>query len=129
MDEWYGDAIPDWLEIVPPTEDIASLFNQANCYISASLKETMSMGIAEASLFGLPVIQSDIPGTWWNACTPSAFLFRVNDANELAKRMRQVMEMPKDTMRALCAKSQAINKARLSIGRWSDTMIEIFENL
>lgn len=129
VDARYGNEIPKWLKIVNQTDDIASIFNQAHCYISASLKETMSMGIAEASLFGLPVIQSDIPGTWWNSVTPSAFLFRVNDANELAERMRLVMEMPIDTMRALCAKSQAINISRLSVRNWSDKMIEIFEKL
>lgn len=129
VDDRYGNVIPKWLKIVNQTDDIASVFNQAHCYISASLKETMSMAIAEASIYGLPVIQSDIPGTWWNVCTPSAFLFKLNDANDLAEKMMQVMEMPTDTMRALCTKSQIINKARLSVGRWTDKMIEIFEEL
>lgn len=125
----YGTEVPKWLKLVGQTDDIASLFDQAHCYISASLKETMSMGIAEASIYGLPIIQSDIPGTWWNACTPSAFLFHVNDAEDLAERMRYVMKIPADTTRALCVKSQEINKNRLSVVKWSGKIIEIFENL
>lgn len=129
VDERYGNKIPDWLKIVRQTDNVASLFNKAHCYVSASLKETMSMGIAEASLFGLPIIQSDIPGTWWNSDTPSAFLFRLNDANDLAIKMMQVMDMPVEDLKELCSKSQAINRERLSMERWSNKVVKIFEKL
>lgn len=129
LSERFGGVIPNWLKVTEPIENIAHLFNQAHCYISASLKETMSMGIAEASVFGLPVIQSDIPGTWWNADTPSAFLFKLNDANDLADKMIKVMDMPREEMRRLCSKSQEINKNRLSMEKWCNKMVEIFEEL
>lgn len=129
LDERYEGATPNWLEIIAPREDVASLFNQSHCYVSASLKETMSMGIAEASLFGLPVIQSDIPGTYWNSDTPSAFLFKLNDANNLAEKMKMVMNMPLLKLRELCRKSQAINRKRLDVNLWSNKMIKVFESL
>ncbi|MBF0846977.1 glycosyltransferase, partial [Streptococcus danieliae] len=69
------------------TKDIASLFNSVDCFISSSEYETFSYAICEASVFGLPVIQSDIAGTMWNAENPSTFLFKVNDAVALCKQM------------------------------------------
>lgn len=125
LDERYKGKLPKWLRVVEQTDNICKLFNQANCYISASLRETMSMGIAEASLFGLPIIQSDIPGTWWNTDTPSAFLFKLNDANDLVAKMKMVMDMPREEMKYLCSKSQEINNERLSMEKWSNKLIEI----
>lgn len=129
LSERFGGVLPEWLTVTEQTENIAHLFNQSHCYISASLKETMSMAIAEASLFGLPVIQSDIPGTFWNADTPSAFLFKLNDANDLANKMKMVMEMPREEMRNLCSKSQTINKNRLTMEKWTSKLIKILNNI
>ena len=98
----YGGRIPEYIELVNQTSNIASLFEKSQCFISASLQETMSMAIAEASIYGLPVIQSDILGTWWNADNPSTFLFRVNDTNDLLKQMKCVMDYDEHLLDDMC---------------------------
>lgn len=125
----YGDKIPKWLTVVEQREDISALFDEAMCYISASLRETMSMAIAEASIYGLPVIQSDIPGTYWNSKAPSTLLFPVNDAHALARRIKQIINADKEELRKKCEETSAYNKKMLSMDNWCNKVIRVFLDL
>lgn len=129
LDEKFQNQLPEWLITSEQTEEIISLFNQAHAFISPSLRETMSMGIAEASIYGLPVIQSDIPGTYWNTDTPSTFLFRVNDTQDLARQMEEVILFNQKELADKCHHSSLINRNRLSMSKWCHTVIEIFKEL
>lgn len=126
----YGDHLPKWLELVEQTNEVSTLFSRAHCYISASLRETMSMAIAEASLFGLPVIQSDIPGTTWNANNPSTFLFPVNDKLALCNTMTQVIHLTQSgEMEHLVKKTQHHNQSILEMDKWVTQIISIYNNI
>ena len=125
----YPKEQPSWLKIIEQTNDIASLFNKCHCYISASLRETMSMAIAEASIYGLPVIQSDIPGTWWNANNPSTFLFHVNDAKDLAHQMETVIKADKTELAERCRQTSKTNEERTSLNAWVENIITIYDML
>lgn len=89
----------------------------------------MSMAIAEASIYGLPVIQSDILGTWWNADNPSTFLFRVNDTNDLLKQMKCVMDYDEHLLDDMCRKTIKVNKQRLSMNEWVNNIISVYEKV
>lgn len=126
----YGDNLPEWVEVLNHTNDITSLYSQADCYISASKRETMSMAVAEASLIGLPVIQSDIPGTAWNAGNPSTFLFPMDDVGNLAEQMENVMNLTKSgEIWPLVTETKRRNQERLSMDKWVDKIIEIYQNI
>lgn len=125
----YNNDIPTWLSIIDQTQDITKLFDQSSCYISASLKETMSMAIAEASIYGLPVIQSDIPGTWWNSKNPSTFLFPVNNARKLAEQMKKVIQTNKNELWSRCQETAAHNKNLLSMDNWCQKIIGIYSKV
>lgn len=129
LEEVYPNALPQWLKIVNQTDDVSSLFRQSHCYISASLKETMSMAIAEATIYGLPVIQSDIPGTWWNAKRPSTFLFPLNDSNTLCQQMEHIIRCDKEELSKLCSFTSKINAEYLSMDIWCDKIISIYRKL
>lgn len=83
-----SETFPQWLEIVPESDNIATIFEKATCYISASYYETVSMAIAEASIWGLPIIESDIIGTSWNRNNPSTFLFEAGNVEMLAEKRK-----------------------------------------
>lgn len=125
----YGGNIPEYIELVNQTSNITSLFEKSKCFISASLQETMSMAIAEASIYGLPVIQSDILGTWWNADNPSTFLFRVNDTNDLLKQMKCVMDYDEHLLDDMCKQTIEVNKQRLSMNGWVNNIISVYEKV
>lgn len=122
----YCNNIPEWLKIVDQTDEISRLFNNSHCYISAARRETMSMAIAEASIYGLPVIQSDIPGTWWNANSPSVFLFKDGDVGDLCKRMYEFCMSDLTELKRKCLETQRKNKDLLSLDKWCDRIVDIY---
>lgn len=121
------DKLPLWVKIVPQTDDIASLFGESDCYISASRGETMSFAIAEATYFMRPVIQSDIPGTYWNAKNPSAYMFRNEDSEGLYKTMMNVMNEDKTKIKDKCAKTLEYNRRLLNIDTWKEKIINVYK--
>lgn len=123
-----AETIPNWITLVPQSDDISSIFSKASCYISSSIRETMSTAIAEATLFEMPVIQSDIPGTYWNANNPSAILFKNKDINDLAAKMLFVMENYKD-LKSKCPITKNNNMKLLSLDHWCDKIIEVYKKL
>lgn len=125
----FSRGLPSWLRIVEQTNNIATLFDECHCYISASLRETMSMAIAEASIYGLPVIQSDIPGTWWNSNNPSTFLFHVNDAEELAAQMENVINADKSDLWEKVQITSKNNQSLLSMQTWIDRIVNIYQTV
>lgn len=125
----HGGGKMHWLDIVRPTDNIVELFEKSSCFVSTSAYETFSYAIAEASIWGLPVIQSDIEGTMWNAENPSCFLFRSGDASHLAYVMETVMNMDKEKLAAACRKSQQNNIDRYNIGTWTNRIIAFYEKI
>lgn len=129
LQQRYPQELPDFLKIVGQTEKITDLFDSSHCYISASKYETMSMSIAEASIYGLPVIQSDIPGTYWNSLCPSTFVFEVDNARMLALRMIEVMGYDKIQLQEKCKETRVYNKERLKMSVWCDRVVSVYKKL
>lgn len=124
----FGDT-PKWLTIVKPVDDINTLFEKADCFVSTSAHETFSYAVAEASIFGLPVIQSNIEGTMWNAKNPSTFIFEPGNVVDLAKAMCDVMSVNPDELSLLCKKTRKNNIDNYSLDRWGNKMIEFFQSI
>lgn len=120
---------PYWLTEIKPQEDINSVFALADCFVSTSVHETFSYSIAEASIFGLPVIQSDIEGTMWNSSNPSAFTFPSGNIDALAETMLKVMNIPVAQMAQLCALTANNNIRDYSLDSWSQKVIDFFKTL
>lgn len=121
--------IPEWCKLINPTQDIAHLFSTVDCFVSTSIAETFSYAVCEASIFGLPVIQSNIEGTIWNATNPSTYVFQNENIDDLAKRMEDVMRVPTETMRKSCEKTKLSNLAKYSIGAWCQCITEFYIRL
>lgn len=125
-----GGRIPEWIELVEQTENISALFARSSCYVSTSLRETQSTAIAEATLMGLPVIQSDIPGTYWNARNPSTLLFRTCDVQDLADKMQLMLRVGRTPeWRERVEQTRRHNMQLLSIDRWTEEMINVYRRL
>lgn len=129
LNEFYKENPPKWLQIMEQTNKISSLFSISSCYISASYKETMSMAIAEASIYGLPVIQSDIKGTEWNSNRMSTFVFKSGDYIDLQNKMEKVIKMDKTALLEYCKNTQKYNMELLSMDKWCDNIIKIYKNV
>lgn len=122
-------TLPQWLEPIGQDEDIARVFGHADCFISAAQHETFSYAVCEATLYGLAVIQSDIPGTMWNAGNPSVMLFRSLDVADLADKIEALVQ----TDRAKLAKDTAVtamrNRAKYTLDAWCDAVMRLYREI
>lgn len=120
---------PVWLTEIRPKEDINEIFALADCFVSTSIHETFSYAIAEAAIFGLPVIQSDIEGTMWNASNPSAFLFESESVEDLKRAMLKVMTTSTEKLSRQCAVTRANIIKGYSLETWSERVVRFFQSI
>ena len=132
-DEIVSDILgvdkPDWLVLVETKENIIELFEESSCFVSTSVAETFSYAIAEASIWGLPVIQSDIEGTLWNASNPSCYLFKSLNIADLVDRMEYVMRLDKTELEKVCSITQKNNLKNYTVDSWSDKVICFYQKI
>lgn len=121
--------MPEWLEVIPQNDDICAVFENADCFISSSDHETFSYAVAEAAVYGLPVIQSDIDGTRWNNDNPSVLTFNAGNPQELAICMRRMMEKDPMTLTADCAVTRDRIISRYSLDVWCESIIMFLQTL
>lgn len=122
-----GRCLPQWLEPIEQDEDIVRVFDGTDCFISAAQHETFSYAVCEATLYGLAVIQSDIPGTMWNAGNPSVKLFKSLDVSDLADKIEVSIDRHKlaeDT-----AITAARNRTKYTLDAWCNSVLKIYEKI
>lgn len=127
--EKFANNVPIWCHIVDQRENINELYDMADCFVSSSDAETFSYAICEATIANMPVIQSDIDGTLWNAENPSTYLFKQGDSDSLAETMMNYMKSnPKDLQQA-CLETRRINLGRYGLDAWCERIIRFYEQL
>lgn len=115
-----------WFKLIPQNDDINQIFAQADCFVSTSTCETFSYAIAEASYYGLPIIQSDIPGTSWNRPSQTTLWFESENVEDLARQMKRMMEVtPASLAHALQQASEGIQQ-NYSLDSWADKVISSY---
>ena len=129
VNDYFQGNLPSWVILKDQTEDIASLFNSVDCFISSSEHETFSYAICEASVFGLPVIQSDIAGTMWNAKNPSTRLFKVNDPLALCKQMNFIIDADKEELEKQIQVTIENNRRDYSLEQWAHNVISFYKQI
>ena len=60
--EVCGGEIPCWVNIVPATEDVESLYSAADVFLSPSRTEAFGYAVVEASYMGCLIVATDVPG-------------------------------------------------------------------
>lgn len=129
VNDTFENKIPSWLVLRDQTQDIASLFNSVDCFVSSSCYETFSYAVCEASVFGLPIIQSDIKGTMWNAKNPSVKLFHVNDADDLCEKMLSQMNEDRDELDKSLQITIKNNMHDYSLEQWAYNIIDFYKKI
>lgn len=122
----FGSTLPPWLELVEQTNDPLIFYENCSCFVSTSVRETFSNAVAEASIFGLPIIQSDIEGTMWNANNPSSFLFESLNVHDLADKMELVMNFSQEDLNKRCEITSANNAKDHSVDNWCKEVIDFY---
>ena len=124
-----GGSIPSWLELREQVDNIQTLLDECTCFVSTSVFETFSYAICEASIYGLPVIQSDIEGTAWNCSNPSCFTFKSLDFADLAHVMARVMDCNKKQLAENCLITRNNNINKYALDAWVKQVVDFYKRL
>ncbi len=119
--------IPSWIILKKPTDNISSLFDLADCFISASRFETFSYAIAEATYYGIPVISSDIDGVAWTTDIPSISKFKTEDSIDLANQMESFIKKPFAEDKIIS--SQKIISDKYSVDNWTENIYQFYQEI
>lgn len=117
------------IKIVSQTRDVQDLYSNSNAYISASVGETFSNAIAEASFSGLLIIQSDIEGTRWNQSNPNTLVFKVNNHISLAECMMKAMDKSRAELQRIALENHCFIKTKFSISSWAEEMLNFYKKI
>lgn len=124
----YSNKYPSWLEVLPQNDDVNYLFSKANYFISASRGETFSFAIAEAALYGLPIISSDIPGVNWAKELPTVSFFKSGNVESLIKIIMSLYEDDKFTKSDL-ENTRKIILQKYTADKWASSIFTYYQTL
>ena len=97
--QWVRDP---QLELPGATDDVRPFIAQADCVVLPSYREGTPRSLLEAAAMGKPLIATDVPG-----CRQvvrdghNGYLCRVKDPHDLARAMRQLMQLSPEQRQAM----------------------------
>ena len=121
----YG-TIPEWIELIPPTNNVSELYRRADIMLSASRMEGFSYSLAEAIYCGLPAVVSDIPGTAWSKDFAHVYSFRSENVDDLERIMRNVLQVQIEE-NDIQQNRELLNK-KYSMRAWAESMANFIES-
>lgn len=96
LDLWISSKTINYLG---ETDDVKKFLVNADCVVLPSYREGMSKALIEASLMGLPIVTSDVPGcrdVIENKVT--GFLCMVRNSRDLADKMKRIFLLDKNEL-------------------------------
>lgn len=124
-------AIPSWLRILPPIEDVAWYYQAASVFVSASRSEGFPYSIGEAMVNRLPVVLSDLPGVTWAHKTPGAIFFPPGDCEAMAAAIREVLDWTAEERVQRAMSNEHLVRTQYAVAAWATQInnfyLEAFE--
>ena len=117
---------PEWLELLPPTDDVSKLYQRATIMLSASRSEGFSYALLEALYMGLPLVCSDIPGTSWTKEFQAVRTFPSENVEELIAQLQAAIThgITAEEIRA----NRALLKREYSLDSWTEAAVKIISD-
>ena len=121
MNERYKSNYPEYVRMIPPTDNVSELYDEADVMISASRSESFSFCLAEAIYSGLPVIFSDIAGTSWAMEFKNAYEFKTGNSDDLIRALKEVRNDITDEELSF---NRELMQRKYSMDSWSEKIID-----
>lgn len=120
-------VIPDWVQLLPPRDDIAVHYAKADAFLSASRHEGFGYAVVEAAAMHLPLILSSIPAHL-ELAFPYAEFFEMDNKRALYEAissafLKKAEDIAKETM-----ENAAYAHNQFSLGRWAAETADILVN-
>lgn len=126
INEYYSQ-VPEWLKLLPPTNEISILYDNVDMMLSASRTESFSYCLAEAIYSGLKVIYSDIDGTSWAGEFKNAVRFKTADVDDLQRAIIECDNMNPTDESILFNANLMVEK--YGMDSWVNQMIDNIERI
>ena len=110
-------------------KDVNEILYESDIGVLSSKKEGMSNSILEYMLSGLPVLASDIEGNRECLGQDYEFLYNVNGADDLKKKLLVLLRMSKSERTDLGSLNQSRAKESFSIQKMGNNYIEFINSL
>ncbi len=97
--QWRQDP---QIELLGPADDVRPFIDAADCVVLPSYREGTPRSLLEAAAMGKPLLATDVPG-----CRQvvrdghNGYLCRVKDPHDLARAMRQLMQLSPEQRQAM----------------------------
>ena len=119
-------AIPPWLHLLPPRNDIASYYKLCDAFVAPSRSEGLPYSVVEASYLKIPVVLSDIPAHA-SLSLPCGYYFESENVGQLKDRLMTALSGAADAQ-AFTAQAEQIEKD-YQLSTWTDRIIKIYTKL
>lgn len=120
-------SIPDWIKILPPTENIAEYYLNCRAFISASREEGFCYSIIEAAYCFCESIISDIPGH--RKDVPEIKIFQVNDTRGLERCILELIMETKEERERINLVQKKYVMDHYGLQQWVNIILEEYKSI
>jgi glycosyltransferase involved in cell wall biosynthesis len=120
VENLYGLNPPNWLRVLPPTENIVDYFQGSDIFVSSSRAEGFSYAVAESMSFGLRIVSSDIKGLEWAHESEGVEFFPNEDVRGLTEAIKKVINWSPEKKKAAISANQKLIVDKYSIEIWAE---------
>jgi glycosyltransferase involved in cell wall biosynthesis len=127
LEDRFGGSDVPWLRVIPPRDDVATIYAAADIFVSSSRDEGFPYSIGEAMASRLPVISSDIEGPATYFAAEGVVTFPSEDTTALAAALREMLQATDRT--SLGEANRGYVARHLGLGAHVSRVVELFEQL
>lgn len=121
------DAIPDFVKILPPVQNVEELYQKSFLFLSPSRLEAFGYAVVEAAYSGDQVIISNIPGQNILAKIPGVKVIQPENTEQLEKKINEAYAY-KDKNRDNNETRKYID-GHFSLSHWANSILRIYDSL
>lgn len=120
-------AVPDFIEIIPPVNDIQNLYASSDVFLTPSREEAFGNAGAEAVYCGCRVVASDVPGQNTLKDIPGIIWVESENSDEMADAVIQALsEKRTDTE---IQKASKYVEDNYSLSAWCEKVFSVFKQI
>ena len=119
--------VPDWVRIVKARNDVASLYNYVDLFLSPSREEGLPYSVVEAAYAKCNVVMSDISAQK-NLKVPYGVWCKAEDSKSLAEAIEQA-ESVREEKRMHITEVQEEMRKNYSVDTWAQNIEELYDRI
>lgn len=123
----YG-TIPSFINILPPSSDVESLYDNCFLFLSPSRLEAFGYAVVEAAYSGDQVIASDVPGQNTLKDIPGITWVKPENAKQLYTAIEKAYIVHTQAKPDTIASVQKYIREHYSLNNWIDNVLYIYDH-